>query len=258
MWLSLSAVLSTLLLTSLASAAEVQRVPLYLQENADAGGRQTPAYRNLEAMLTYLELQSGVQFERIRLPWERAKSLALEGRGVIWGFSKSRERLNLYDYSETVVQLPVWAISAAGAAQVATDLRDLSGRTVCTRYGISLGLDYEKAKGHLFKADEQHNNYTQLFRKLSSGRCDYMFWAVQRFDQRRDVENYLQNRFLPGLKDLETNHKKFIVSERPLFYDTLHFATARGYWHDALERLDQAIRKGRQSGEIDRILNRLD
>ncbi len=239
-----------------ASAGEVQRVPVYLQENQETGGRLLPVYRNLEELLSYLEIHSEVQFERIRVPWDRAKNLALEGRGLIWGFSKSRERLSLYDYSETVVQLPIWAISAQSGAKPAQDIEDLRGQLICARRGISLGLDYEKAKTQIFRTDEEHSNFAQMFRKLSTARCDYLFWSVQRIEQRHELELYLHKKFIPGLKVPELLDKKFVVSARPLLYDTLHFATGRGYWHDVLERLDQAIRKGRQSGEIERILQR--
>ncbi len=242
--------------SSVAWAHGNPRIPVYVQEMADANGRLSPAYRNLEAMLTYLESQSGLQFERIRLPWERAKMMALEGQGLIWGFSKTRERLNQFDYSETVVPLPIWAVSYVPGSKVIRDVQDLRGAKVCTRRGVSLGLDYEKAKLNVFKADEELTNFSQMFHKLIAARCEYLFWGVQRFDSRAEIESYLHQQFIPALHDPALLNKKFTVSQQAVFYDTIHFATGRGYWQPELSRLNQAIRKGRQNGEIERILQR--
>lgn len=246
------------ILQAQAWAADKQILPIYLQEIPDATGRLTPAYRNLDELLRYLETQSGLHFERIRLPWDRAKMLALEGQGLIWGFSKTRERLAQFEYSETVVQLPIWAISYDASTKKVRDLQDLRGAHVCTRRGVSLGLDYEKAKQHVFKADEANSNFSQMLRKLLTHGCEYVFWGVQRLDDKHDVEVYLHQRFIPALRDPELLNKKFTISEQPVLHDTIHFATGHSYWQPELARLNQAIRKGRQNGDIERILQRLD
>ena len=86
-------------------------VKLFQPENLDAQGRQIPSTPQVSKIFNYFERESGLKFDLIVLPWKRAQLEAMHGTGILYGFSKSAERLAQYRFSQPVITFQVWAIS---------------------------------------------------------------------------------------------------------------------------------------------------
>jgi hypothetical protein len=46
----------------------------------------------------------------------------------------------------------------------------------------------------------------------------------------------------------------FDVSDQPLFYDTTHFASAKGKYVEVINKIDQAITRGKKNGSLNKVL----
>ncbi len=248
----------TLLFTLLLSTsviAEVRKpVPLFLQENLDAQGRQMPADPKLMDILAYFERQTGLKFAPVILPWKRAQAETLRGEGLIYGFSRSVERLQKYDFSESVISEGVWAITYGKPKPALKTVEDLRGKVVGIGRGFSHGLEFDQARDKVFVVQEDSASTAARFKKLLAGRSDLMLWPVRQYDQRRDVENYINQVVIGDTRDVDLMHRHFEVSDQPLFFDTVHFAVAKGHYQEVLRKIDLAILRGRKNGSLARVL----
>jgi hypothetical protein len=92
-------------------ASESKTISLFLQEALDTRGRQAPVSPTQEKFISFLEHETGLRFKRVQLPWNRAKMMAIEGKGIIWAMSKTPERIMNYYFSEPVLESRIWAVS---------------------------------------------------------------------------------------------------------------------------------------------------
>lgn len=238
-----------------------QKVPatpikLLLQESLDIHGRQLPIDRDLEVILQYFERESGIQFERQLLPWNRAQLMAQNGEGIIFGISKSPERLLLYHYSIPVVAEKIWAITYGDPRPNFQSVEDLRGKTVSIGRGFSHGMDFEKAKNVIFNVQEDPASSPARFKKLMNKRSDIMLWPIRQLHRSQQVEAYLRDQLIPSFNDPELTGKTFYVSARPVFYDTTHFAAANGKFEAEIVKLNSVIRKGIANGKLPKVLAR--
>lgn len=242
-------------LLSASALAGVQKpVPLFLQENLDAQGRQMPADPKLMDILAYFERKTGLRFAPVILPWKRAQAETLRAEGIIYGFSRSVERLQKYDFSESVISEGVWAITYGDPKPALKSVDDLRGKVVGIGRGFSHGLEFDQARDRIFTVQEDSASTAARFKKLLAGRSDLMMWPVRQYDTSRDVENYINQVVIGDTHDAELMHRHFDVSDRPLFFDTVHFAAAKGQYQTVLRKIDQAILRGRKDGSLARVL----
>lgn len=233
-------------------------IPLYVQEALDANGRQLPDAPGIHQFIVYFEKEAQLRFQLVHLPWNRAKNMVLEGKGMIWGFSKNRERLAQYDYSDTVLQSKIWAIVYRAPKTPLLGVDDLKGKTISVERGVSHGMDFEAARGKVFQVEEDTASAPIRFRKLMLGRSDALLWGLVQFDEHQAIQNYIQTQYIPSMNDPQLLGSQFFVSERPMFYDSLHFAVAKGKFGEELQRMNRAIKRGLKSGELTRILREME
>jgi polar amino acid transport system substrate-binding protein len=231
---------------------------VYVQEQLDAKGRLQPVGVGFRNVLHYLEENTDMRLMAVSLPWNRAKQMTLEGKGIIWGFSRSPERLTRYRYSETVLSSRIWAI-AYGEPQIPLNsVADLKNKTVSIERGVSHGMEFELAKNKIFKIDEDSAQASARFRKLIAKRSDVLLWGLVQFDKQDQFLTYLHQTYIPDLRDPELLGKTFYVSKTPLFYDTIHFASAKGQFEKEMQQIDVAIKRGFKTGELTKLIKVLD
>ncbi|NDI84792.1 substrate-binding periplasmic protein [Undibacterium crateris] len=249
-------VLLFVLLSGISSAAHAQTkpVPLFLQENLDIHGRQLSIDKDLEKILIYFERESGLRLDWRMLPWNRAQMMGRNGEGIVFGLSKSPERLKYFQFSQPVVSEKIWAITYGEPRQNFRTLEDLRGKTVSIGRGFSHGMDFEKARNVVFTVQEDTASSGARFKKLMNKRSDLMLWPVRQLNTAAQVEDYLNNKLIPGFNEPELKGKRFYVSRKPVFYDTVHFAVAHGQYQEELARLNEVIRRGTESGELPKLM----
>jgi ABC-type amino acid transport substrate-binding protein len=231
-------------------AATPIHVTLYQPENLDAKGQQIPSTPQIAKIFNYFEREAGIKFDIVILPWKRAQLETKHGHGILYGFSKSAERLENYRFSQPVITFHVWAISYGKANSPYAQLSDLKGKTVTSGLGLSHGEEYEKAKNNVFIVQEDFISYRERFRKLVHKRSDVLFIPFHQNDNRRQVEKFVNLKMVPEFKDPELDHQHFDISINPIFDDTIHFASAKGNFDGVINRIDKAIQKGMKSGVL--------
>lgn len=233
-------------------------VKLYVQESLDFHGKQIPDSEGMRQFFQFFERESGLIFEIHPLPWNRAKLLALNGKGIIWGFSRSLERMQNYHFSDSVLQSKIWAIAFAEPRIQLRKIDDLKGMVVSVERGVSHGLEFEVARNTVFRVDEDAAVPAARFKKLLAGRSDVLLWGVVQFEQEDKLLEYLHTSYLPKFKDAALLNKRFYVSPQPLFYDSIHFASAKNAFLPEIEKINLAIRRGIKNGELKKILHALE
>lgn len=148
----------------------------------------------------------------------------------------------------------IWAITYGEPRQDFRTLEDLRGKTVSIGRGFSHGMDFEKARNVVFTVQEDSASSGARFKKLMNKRSDLMLWPVRQLSTSAQVEDYLNNKLIPGFNDPELKGKRFYVSRKPVFYDTVHFAVAQGQYQEELARLNEVIRRGTESGELPKLM----
>jgi polar amino acid transport system substrate-binding protein len=237
-----------------ANAKTPKVVPLFLQETLDKNGQQLPIEKNLLRLLTFFERESGLRFERHLLPWNRAQKMTKEGEGIIYGLSRSPQRLLDYDFSIPVVTERVWAITYGEPNPNFQSAADLKGKTVSIGRGFSHGMEFEQAKNIIFKVQEDSALEAARFKKLVVKHSEVMLWPVRELERVDQVETYLQKKLIPSFNDPELKGRIFNVSDQPMFYDTVHFASAKGKYEAEIEMINKVIRRGSKNGSLAKVL----
>lgn len=261
----INGLLSCLLLIPIvvqAAQHQVARAPtslsVFVQEALDEKGQALPMTPGLLKFFQFFERETGLHLVPVSVPWNRAKRMTQEAQGVIWGFSKSPERLVNYRFSEAVLRSRIWAIAYGEPAIPLRNVADLQGKTISVERGVSHGMEFELAKNKIFKVDEDTAQSSARFRKLLAKRSDVLLWGLVQFDRQDLFLHYLHQVYIPSLRDPELLGKKFYVSTSPMFYDSIHFAAAKGHFENEMRQIDQAIRRGLKSGELSRLVQALD
>jgi hypothetical protein len=241
-----------------AGQVSTKTIPVFLQETLDTKGNLQPATQGLLKFFQFLERETGLRFEPVSVPWNRAKLMTLDGKGIVWGFSKSPERLQSYRYSETVLESRIWGIAYGEPRLRLRSVADLQGKVVSIERGVSHGMAFELAKDKVFKIGEDSAQAAARFRKLIAKRSDVLLWGLAQFDRPELLVEYLHKTYIPGLRDPELLNKTFYVSDTPLFYDSIHFASAKGQFENEMQKIDTAIKRGFKTGELKRLIAVLD
>jgi polar amino acid transport system substrate-binding protein len=235
-------------------ANDQKTVRLFLQESLDVEGKQVPLDPKLLEILSYLERETGLKFEPIILPWKRAQFETLEGKGIIYGFSRSPERVKLYFFSVPLITEKVWGISYGSPKPHYKTVQDLRGKIVSTGRGFSHGMEFDQARDVIFKVQEDSASTIARFKKLVAKRSDLMVWPVRGYQRHNEVEEYINQVIIKNSNDPELQGKHFDISDQPLFYDTTHFASVKGKYEDVIAKIDKAIKRGTKNGSLVKVL----
>ena len=242
------------LVTSVTQAEPVRTVKLFYPENIDTKGKQIPLTPEQIKVFQYFEKEAGLKFSIVILPWKRAQLEVERGAGIIYGFSKSQERLSKYHFSQPFIHLPVWAISYGPENAQIAELKDLKGKVVATSVGITHGIEFERARETVFTVTEDFLSYQERLKKLIAKRSDIILVPYNQQITREQVDNTINRKLIPGFDDPELNGRIFNVSVNPIFIDTIHFASAKNHWKDVIEKIDVAIERGQKNGSLQKLL----
>lgn len=233
------------------------KIQLFGQEILDKDGKPVQETAGVRRLLDFFKHEACVEFVFQRLPWRRAQVMALDGKGMIWEFSKNPDRLREYRFSEPVMHANIWAIAYRTPPMKLDGVDDLSGKTVSVERGVSHGMEFDAARRRLFLVDEDTASASARFRKLIAGRCDVLLWGLVQFDRALELQKYLQQTYIPSLQDPDLLGKAFYVSSKPIFIDSIHIAAKRGKFEEEMARIDLAIRRARVNGELKRLIQQL-
>jgi polar amino acid transport system substrate-binding protein len=104
------------------------------------------------------------------VPWARAYKKALDGEGVLAGFSKTIEREKVFNFTDVVLEDRVQVITLKKASFKIAQFSDLKGKRVGIQRGSSYGEQFEAALP-MFHEDRDSSGDSRL-NKLIAERID--------------------------------------------------------------------------------------
>ncbi|MFZ6655137.1 substrate-binding periplasmic protein [Undibacterium sp. TJN19] len=241
-----------------AEAIKTEKLVLLVRELRNDNGEVVPIRDEIRQLLAYFERELHVQFDIRRYPWTRLLVNARNGEGIVFGLSRTRERLTIFHFSEPIYANYVWLVTRSDATFTFNSMQDLKGKTVGIVRGTSYGDEFDANRNSLFQVEEDTGSHGARLKKLLNRRMDVMVFGDRR-SQAEDVEHLLLQILRKDSsaaertmdKTLETSFK---VLTKPMSVDDLHFAAVSPQYDVWIKKLSQAIIAGKRSGEINRIL----
>ncbi len=200
-------------------------VPLALSESV------SPQFTR--PLLTLIGQASGLNWDRKPVPFSRLLMMAEQGLAIGFGISPVAAREPRLLFSREVFSGAVWAISRRERPVEVRKLADLRDLRVCMSRSANYGPELEASKGRLFEAQYAAGDLVQRLRTLQAGRCDVLLATSH---------NAATTTMRAHVIAAGGDPQSFIVSERPLVEQGVHFAVARDSELAAvMPRIDAAI-----------------
>lgn len=180
------------------------------------------------------------------LPWPRAYKYSVEGKGVIIGLSKNTERLKIFDYSEPIYFADKMVVVKKGKEFPFQTIQDLKGKLVAVGIASTWGDVYIKAvKDKVFKEYEVSSIINAL-KMLVEDRVDAVLIGPGKWGLKAKVD-----------LDESLEMDQFSVLPVPLVRDAKYLGIPKSLaMHEFLEKFNRALKKGWESGELEKIVSK--
>ncbi|MFC7419261.1 substrate-binding periplasmic protein [Iodobacter arcticus] len=194
------------------------------------------------ALIKHYEQLSGNKVYLDMASWKRSYSLAEKGKGGIIGLSKTKARLEIFDYSEPFYESIVGLVVKKGREFPFNSVADLKGKLISVTNAASYGEEFDHARlAGLFYVDVNYASDVRL-KKLLYDRVDCA--VVNNGDQGLEV-------ILKKDPDLLNKRDQFVYLPKPLVRDPLYLAFHKSMkmqgWLTAFNR---AIKDAKLKGVI--------
>ncbi|MDJ0834456.1 MAG: transporter substrate-binding domain-containing protein [Gammaproteobacteria bacterium] len=177
------------------------------------------------------------------LPWKRAQLSALEGNGILTGFSKTAERSKHYYFSQPLYEDRVILIQKRANTFPFDDFNDLVGKKIGINRGSNYSGDFPKFRDLLSLSEDPGNgNRLQM---LAMGRIDAGIFSGDIYTLRYQA------------KKLGLDIDQFVVANKPIAIDPNYIGIPKNLHKlnasQVLEKLNQAIIEMHDRGVIREI-----
>lgn len=231
-------------------------IPLLLSEEVDEKNALTPISKEAAAIIQYLEASTDLRFEIRRYPWKRAVENTKNGEGIIFGISKTPERLQKLIFSEPVFIDQTWLVTRCDSVFKFKKLHDLKGKTIGVVRDTSSGNEFDRQSNILFKVEDDTGASLGRFMKLYNKRMDALIYYQS---------NTVASKLEANLNKLYAQHfltteKKgehvFCVLPRPVATVSIHFAIAKDQDLRFFNMIDKALLRAKNNGDLARIFSK--
>ncbi|MES2047348.1 MAG: ABC transporter substrate-binding protein [Pseudomonadota bacterium] len=238
------------------AAPETPVVPLLLSEEVDEKNGLIPLPKETTAIIQYLEATIDLHFELRRYPWKRALEQAKNGEGLIFGISKTTDRLRKYAFSEPVYIDQTWLVTRCDTTFTFNDLQDLKGKTIGVVRGASSGEAFDQLANVLFKIEDDTGANQARFTKLYNRRMNALiFYKPDMVAGKLEVE--LNRQYAHHFTDVKKNDAHvFCVLPKPVSAVSIHFAAGIDQDLTYLELIDKALIRAKKNGDLQRIFSK--
>lgn len=231
------------------AVAGPQTIHLIIGDTLDEHGKPKPLSPIKRKLLDALERELGVTFELHMYPWARAERYALDGAGLIFGLSKSADRLHALRYSDVAAYNNLWIVTRSDATFRFNGIEDLRGKTIGLVRGYHYGEAVDRARaGKLFRADEDIASRGTRLTRLMLKRVDAVLLFQPSPQSARDVEAEINAFMAPRLRAIgAAANAGFTVLPKPLATDAgVFFAIARHKDDGLIDRINAALARIQQ------------
>jgi ABC-type amino acid transport substrate-binding protein len=243
------------MLVLLLTRAQAGTLPLLMSEELDERNHMIPIKPEIVRFVQYIGKASGLELEVRRYPWKRAVSNAAEGEGLIFGISKTAERLRHFKFSDPVFSDSAWLITPCDATFTYNRITDLKGKTIGIVRGTSYGEEFDTESQTLFKLEYDTNSNPARLKKLAAKRMDAIVVYSTSLDPPQ-IESLLAAEAMSSVPTPGTvSARDFCILPHPVSVLSIHFAIRPDMDHGRIARINKALAEGRKSGELERFFN---
>lgn len=233
--------------------SRISIVPLMISEEVAGDLKLEPLPPETRAVINFLETQLPIKFDLQRQPWKRALDRAFAGQGMIFGISKTEERLKSLTFSEPFYEDSVWLVTRCDNKFPFNELSDLKGKSIGVVRGASAGEEFDALANKLFKIEDDTGATQGRFTKLYQKRMDALiYFKTNSNPSKLTVE--LNRLYLPKDHPIENLDANFCVLNKPVATTSVHIALHKNRDQSLLQKINQAIIAGRKSGVLQRMM----
>jgi ABC-type amino acid transport substrate-binding protein len=198
-------------------------------------------------IMRYIEQETGHRFTIQLYPWKRAYAMAENGEEGVIGLSMTKERLQIFDYSDVMYYDDMVLVVVKGHEFPFATIDDLAGKRVGVRRGSSYGDEFERGRKEIFEAEEDSNAIFRL-KKLLAQRIDVALIGPGQAGL---------NQVLKDDPELFQRKDEFVILPTPFNRDPNYLGFAKSLNRQTLlQEVNQILRKGYEDGTIQRIIDR--
>jgi polar amino acid transport system substrate-binding protein len=197
-------------------------------------------------ILKAISLESALTLELKLLPWNRAYREAKAGRGAIIGLSKTKQRLNIFDYSDVVYYDELFLLGTKNNKFTFNKISDLTGKTIGIQRGSKYGDEFEKAVNRNFTIEEDSNAVHRL-KKLLRNRIDVAIVSGPGMAGALSIIN--------SDSELRSRKSEFYLFKTPFKKDPNFLGVSKSLkQHDFMAKFNLALQRLKNKGIIHKII----
>ena len=234
------------------AAAAPKKVPLMTGESLDESGKQKPVNPRTRQMLDYLERELDIQFDIKLMPWIRAESNAMAGHGMIFGLSKTPERVRELRFSDVAAANNLWLVTRSDEVFRFNAIEDLRGKTLGAVRGYSYGEEFDRAKNSVFRVADDIASRPVRLTRLMLRRVDAVLLYQPDSDSAAELEAQVNALMAPRLKEMGiTDRVPYSVLPKPMQVDNqLYFAVLKSKDDGMIDKINAALARRRKSASL--------
>ncbi|MFZ6648118.1 substrate-binding periplasmic protein [Undibacterium sp. TJN25] len=230
------------------------KVNMLVGEMKNEQGNPIPLLKEWRRIFNVVEQDIGVEFDIRIYPWPRALANARDGEGLVFGLAKTRERSQVFHFTEPVFASYVWLVTRSDSAFPFSGVADLKGRSVGVVRGVSYGDEFDQQKNKVFRLEEDNASLSSRLQKLARRRMDVMLFSHR--ESNPDEVAALINRFIADQMNDQSlaPGTSFTVLRKPLQTVDIYFAIKADKDDGIIDKMNVSILRAKRSGDISRIL----
>jgi hypothetical protein len=214
-------------------------VQLFLSTDVNNNLSIEPVPAEHALLIQFLEDRLDLRFKIERLPWKRALSRTIAGDGFLFGVSKTKERLQVLDFSEPLFEDHAWLVTRCDCQFSFKTLADLKNKTIGIVRGTSVGEAFDAEANKSFRIEDDTDATEARFIKLDKGRMDALVFYKRAAISREVLARDLNQRYAP--KRENKKEPVFCVLEKPVATISIHIAVKKAVHQQLLQRLNEVI-----------------
>ncbi len=201
--------------------------------------QQNQAQGVMAQTIANYEKVSGKKVTLELLSWRRAYEYARHGKGGVIALSKTKERQDIFDFSDVIYEDNINLVVRRGSEFPFTTLSDLKGKLIGVALGASYGDEVDTAiKNDLFRVDVNTNNTARL-KKVLHQRVDAAI--VSNGQVGLDA-------MIKADPELMARKNEFVILAVPLVRDPLYLGFAKSMkMTDFLHGFNQSLKTNKAS-----------
>ncbi len=234
-------------------SANTAPIALLMSEQRGDRFQLLPLQSPVAQLLRYLEEAMRRKINIKYYPWKRVLHNGENGEGIIFGIYKTKEREQIFIFSEPVYSDYVYLVTRCDDAFSFKSIADLKGKTIGMSPGASAGEEFDREVGVSIKPEYNSSSMAGQFSKLYQKRVDAFLY----FEFSPDVEHIqkdINQRYANQFDEYkEKKSDIFCVAPKPLVNQDNYFAISKNQDRTTLNEIDKVLLNAKRNGDLIRI-----